>query len=285
MVIPALKKSIPLLALFFAVLTYSSVVSSSEPVLVETAPEKHYSVKGEAPSLSTNTFAIFDVASGEVLLASHEEDVVPIASVTKLITAATLLTDHNLESIGTVTAADLDTEGRAGKLEVGDDYVYRELLFPLLLESSNDAAAFFERETNGEVITNMNRLVKTIGMSDTTLVDASGLSDKNVSSAADLMHFLSYVYVNKQHLLDISRLEHFVGSYTGWVNNSPVITASYRGGKHGYTEAAGRTLVALFEEQFGESTGIIGYVLLGSENIAADTALLRGFVAQSVVFE
>ena len=122
-------------------------------------------------------------------------------------------------------------------------------------------------------------------MSDTTLVDASGLSDKNVSSAADLMHFLSYVYVNKQHLLDISRLEHFVGSYTGWVNNSPVITASYRGGKHGYTEAAGRTLVALFEEQFGESTGIIGYVLLGSENIAADTALLRGFVAQSVVFE
>ena len=73
-----------------------------------------------------------------------------------------------------MTQDDVAAEGRAGKLEAGQKYVLRDLLFPLLLESSNDAAAVFER-TLGK-----------ISFPQVQLADASGLSSYNVASASDL---------------------------------------------------------------------------------------------------
>ncbi len=283
---PVFRKSFFIASLFLVLLlTYSNVVSSSQTTEVSVVPEAEFKVSGEAPSIGAKAYAVFDVESGEVIASDHTDVIVPIASVTKLATAASLLNHADLETLGTVTYSDVESEGRAGKLVSGDVYTYRELLFPLLLESSNDAAAFFERETGGEVIKQMNQLAAELQMSDTTFADASGLSDLNVSSVKDLITFVSYLHKKQPHVLDMSRLEQYVGTYTGWVNNSPVITASYRGGKHGYTEAANRTLVALFEEELGEGKRQFGYILLGTENIVADMAELRAFVAGSVVFE
>jgi D-alanyl-D-alanine carboxypeptidase len=58
----------------------------------------------------------------------------------------------------------------------------------------------------------------------------------------------------------------------------------YKGGKHGYTDAANQTLVAVFSE---ESLGgrELGYVLLGSDDVRLDTELLRTVIQNSVRFE
>lgn len=263
------------------VLSYSEGdLSSASPSAVA---KPVYQVE-TAEVLLPAAYVVFDVESGEVLLESKSESVLPIASVTKLFTAAAMM-EGDLTSSTTITYQDTWAEEDFGKLHAGEEYVLRELLFPLLLESSNDAAAHFERVTKGEVIKEMNRLATEAGLANTNLVDASGLSAKNVSTAADLARFLSYLHQNHSHVLDITTLRQYVGPYTGWVNNSPVLSKDYAGGKHGYTEAALRTGAVLFKEDISGTSRTIGYVVLGAASLSADIAQLRDFVHTRVRFE
>jgi D-alanyl-D-alanine carboxypeptidase len=80
----------------------------------------------------------------------------------------------------------------------------------------------------------------------------------------------------------MTRLKQYIGEYTGWVNNSPVRDMEgYRGGKHGYTKAANRTLAAVFaESSLGNRE--LGYIILGSNDIRSDTEALRTAVLHSV---
>lgn len=263
------------------VLSYSEGdLSSASPSAVA---KPVYQVE-TAEVLLPAAYVVFDVESGEVLLESKSESVLPIASVTKLFTAAAMM-EGDLTASTTISYQDTWAEEDFGKLHAGEEYVLRELLFPLLLESSNDAAAHFERVTKGEVIKEMNRLATEAGLANTNLVDASGLSAKNVSTAADLARFLSYLHQNHSHVLDITTLRQYVGPYTGWVNNSPVLSKDYAGGKHGYTEAALRTGAVLFKEDISGTQRTIGYVVLGAASLSADIAQLRDFVHTRVRFE
>ena len=274
-----------LLVAFLLVLFAFSNFFSSDRGPVSAAPAPTLSVSGEPGVISASAYAIFALSDGTILASDNTTAVLPIASVTKLATAASIVKNANLEETVTVTTSDLLAEGRAGKLAVGEEYTMRELLFPLLLESSNDAAAVYERATDDAVITQMNQLVEEAGMTTTHFADASGLSDRNVSTVSDLVTFMQYLTKEHQSVLDITRLKTHVGPYSGLVNNSPVIDGGYLGGKHGYTVAADRTLAAVFEEQLGAGPVEVGYVILGSENLVADTEILRSFVRDSVRFE
>ncbi len=278
-----LKKIIFPIVVILVLFAYSDAFSTQASAPIISTPQ--LKVLAEPAAVTATAYAVFDVETGEVLAGKAVEKVLPIASVTKLATAAALVENFDLEKIGEVSALDVATEGRAGKLKEGDSYSYRELIFPLLLESSNDAAAFYERETKGEILVRMNTFTKSLGMKDTVFTDASGLSDQNVSTVSDMVTFLTHLAKKESYLLDITSLGQYVGKNTGWINNSPVITENYQGGKHGYTEAANRTLIALFKEDFTQSQRTVGYVVLGSDNLAADTTALRSFVENDVTFE
>lgn len=240
--------------------------------------------EGSALTLNVSAYAVFDVETGQVLLAHNPSTPYPIASVTKLVTAAAVLTSAQLSTTVTLTAADVATDGRAGKLESDQQYTRRELLFPLLLESSNDAATVLER--SAPLRAEMNALVQRYGATAMNLADASGLSSDNIASAQDLAVVVSGLYADEPHLFDITRLTQYIGPYTGWINNSPFITdIGYVGGKHGYTEEAGRTAVALFAEDLSGTTRTLGYVVLGSQDLERDIASLRTLAQQSVRLE
>lgn len=264
-------------------LSQNKADSSQSPATVYESAR--FSVADTAVALSAKSFLVFDVATGQTLLSKQADLVVPIASITKLLTAAALLDSSSLEEKVVVQAIDLEAEGDAGKLKLGEKYSYRELLFPLLLESSNDAAAVFERVTKGEVVQKMNELSLLAGAKNTKLTDASGLSVGNISTVSDLALITSYLYKTQPHVFDITRLSQFVGPYTGWVNNNPILDKNYQGGKHGYTKVSAKTVVALFDEKFGVESRVIGYVILGSDDLRSDTDALRKFVGQSVKFE
>lgn len=281
----SLHKPLLLIAFFLVLLTFTNVVSSSREPEAEAADTPSLSVGGEPGALTASAFAVFEVESGTILASANTSEVLPIASVTKLATAAALVEGVDLEEVAIVTYGDLLADGRAGKLEAGEPYTLRQLLFPLLLESSNDAAAVYERVTGGEVILDMNTLADEVGMTNTSFADASGLSDANVSTVGDLVLLAKHLMVNNPEVLDITRLKTHMGPHSGLVNNSPVIERGYLGGKHGYTYAAGRTLVAVFAEPFETGPVEIGYVILGSENLVDDTETLRAFVRDSVRFE
>ncbi len=266
------------------VMAVSSFASAEKSVVVTYTPETLV-VHDTAPSISAAAFAIFDVTTGVVLAAHNVSEPLPIASVTKLLTAATVLRTVDRDDLYTVTEADLESHGRAGRLRVGETFPAYELLFPLLLESSNDAAEVYERVTEGDIVRRMNGYAKELGAHSLTVADASGLSDANTASIKDLVTLTSTLYAKEPHLFDIARLSKRAGPYTIWTNNSPVRDDTYRGGKHGFTEAANRTLVAVFTETFSSGTREVGYILLGSADLAQDTAALRSFVAQHVTLE
>lgn len=264
--------------LFVAGACLAVLVSASEPektkasaeVVVRSAMATLEVIKtAEASSVSARSYVVFDVTTGEILLEKNADQELPIASVTKLFTAAAAL-ELPLEAEVIVSAADVATEGRAGKLAAGDEYTVHELLFPLLLESSNDAAAALAHMT-GQVAVGSH-----------PLADTSGLSDANIASAEELAGAVRELYLTKPHLFDITKLSQKVGEYTGWVNNSPVYDLpGYRGGKHGYTTAAGRTLAAVFAEDALEGRQI-GYIILGSADVRHDTEVLRQSVEEFV---
>ena len=237
-------------------------------------------------TISAKAYAIFDIETGEVLLEHNSHQVYPIASVTKLFTATAILESFDPESTTTVTLGAIVGGGAAGKLAPKQIYTYRELLFPLILESSNDAAVVLDHATGGTLLLAMTEAAKKYGTTHTTFADASGLSAKNVSTVADLAAFSRAVGDIYPFIYDMAALPQYIGTYTGWRNNNPVFdTGAYRGGKHGYTPEAGQTLVARFDEEFAAGKRTLGYIVLGSSDLRADIAALRAFTHRSVEFK
>lgn len=244
---------------------------SAEEVLV--APPRPVVTESVQPQVSAPAYVVFDMETGELLLSARAEEERSIASLTKLFLAAQVLTELEHEQLIEVTESDVATYGRAGKLQTGQQLSVRELLFPLLLESSNDAAAALARQLNE------------ISYAHLRFADGSGLSAQNRASAAELARVVRGMYRVEPYIFDITSMKQYLGPYTGWINNSPVMDLEgYVGGKHGYTEAAGRTLVAIFAEEALQGREL-GYVILGSDDVRADTIELRTVVARSVALQ
>lgn len=258
----------------------AQVFSESKPTLV---------ASGTPEFVSAKAYYIFDgeAGNGEVALAAFNEDEpLPIASVTKLAAAAAWNELVPLSGSTSITWSDLNAEGRAGRFSFGETYTYHDLLFPLLLESSNDAAAVMERETEGDILERMNGYASDLALPHTAFADASGLSDRNVSTAKELALLSTFLKQRHTHVFDITGLNQYILEQNGWPNNNPFISDErYVAGKHGFTYEANRTAVAFFRETFATEDRIIGYVVLGSDDLLEDVGTLRDFVQQSVTFE
>ncbi len=255
---------------------------SKQVALSATAPAAPLPIITSLPVLTTEVFRVFEVTSGAVIISRNESTVVPIASIAKLFAGAAVVSTKNLQATTSITWSDLSALGKAGKLSYGDEYSYQELLFPLLLESSNDAAATMNRSLGDTLLASMNVMSSDVGASDTTFTDPSGFADDTVSTAHDLQLLLTSVYNNQPHIFDITVLPHYIGTQTGWMNNNPFVgDEGYRGGKHGFTTVAGRTAVALFDEEINGHTYTVGYIVLGSTNLTKDMATLRASVKNS----
>jgi D-alanyl-D-alanine endopeptidase (penicillin-binding protein 7) len=240
----------------------------------------------DATKPSAAAFMVFDVESGTEIASKNSTEALPIASVTKLVTASVFYAAAPLEATTTITWPDLNTYGDAGRLKIHEEYTYRGLLYPLLLESSNDAAAAMLR-VMPTLLPKMEEWIKVLSLTQTHFEDTSGLSDKNVSTAYELSILARALYQKEPHIFDITSLTQFIGPHTGWMNNNPLVAEEgFMGGKHGYTEAANKTAVVFFNEKL--ATGhmrTIGYVLLGSNNLKEDVSFLRAEVQKNVRFE
>jgi len=238
-------------------------------------------------SLSAQAYLVSDLETGEVILSKNKDFPVPIASITKLMTAlVSLETINPKEKIG-ISSIALATYGDSADFKAGDELNFETILYPLLLESSNDAAeALAEKIGRGEFLKTMNQRALELGMISTHFEDPSGLSPLNVSSAEDLLKLTDYIYHNQSFLLDITKLKKYQWGRFSWLNRNNLTEMEYYvGGKNGYTDEANRTLVSLFKlplSEKGDRTVVL--VLLGSENRQADTKKIIKYLFQSVVY-
>jgi len=134
---------------------------------------------------------VIDQDSGEVLYSKNTDEVAPIASITKLMTAMVII-DSGLPLLETITVdrADIDRyKGSRSKLSVGTTLMRAEALKLALMASENRAAAALARTYPGgkeAFVDAMNAKAFELGMLDTRFVDPTGLRPKNVSTAQDL---------------------------------------------------------------------------------------------------
>lgn len=229
------------------------------------------------PSLTTTTWGVFDPLTGVVRYGHETEVVHPIASITKLFTAYAALSSTSTAREVTIDWTDLSTNGRAGKLVYGDTLTLHELLFPLLLESSNDAGSAIVRTLGDSYWNVITTLITERALTHTRITDATGLSAGNTSTVTDLAKLYTYLRAAYPHLIDITQLRMRIGALHGWVNNDPVRELdAFTGGKHGYTTEAGKTFVGTVSLPNGR--GEVGIVLLHSTDLKADVqALLSSF--------
>lgn len=218
-------------------------------------------------SVSAPSWALFNPETGDILRGSGEDEVRPIASITKLFTAGAVMESERRHDAFTLVYSDIATEGRSGKLFYGERYTPYELLFPMLIESSNDAAVAVARELGGEFPLYVSNVLKQLVLTKTVVVEPSGLSPENVSTVRELAKFYAYLRETYPHVLDITQLRVYINSHTGYVSNNPAREFdAFTGGKNGYIPEAGRTFVGTFKTRDGE----VGIVLLGSTDVARD---------------
>jgi D-alanyl-D-alanine endopeptidase (penicillin-binding protein 7) len=149
--------------------------------------------------LKSSVALVLDQDTNEVLFSKNSQAVLPIASITKLMTAL-VVTEAQLPLHETlaVTQADVDTEkGSHSRLVVGTQLTREEMLHLALMASENRAAHALGRHYPGGLdafIGAMNRKAQSLGMRDTHYVEPTGLSSKNQSSARDLAVLVKAAY-------------------------------------------------------------------------------------------
>jgi serine-type D-Ala-D-Ala endopeptidase (penicillin-binding protein 7) len=208
----------------------------------------------DALALKSSVALVIDQDTREVLFSKNEQAVLPIASLTKLMTGL-VVSEAKLSSseMIEITQADVDTEkGSRSRLKVGAELSRGELLHLALMSSENRAAHALGRSYPGGLtafIGQMNAKAKQLGMNDTVYVEPTGLSSKNQSSARDLATLVNVAHGDAT-LRELSTSPSYqveVGNRTLQYNNTNrlVKSPSWDIGlqKTGYISEAGQCLV------------------------------------------
>ncbi len=243
--------------------------------------------QNKKPKISAASWLVADLETGEILVSKNISQEMPIASVTKLMTALVADEALGLNARTTLNATAINTYGTQGDLKKGETYTVSELLWPLLLESSNDAAeGLAMAKDRASFISDMNNKAESIGMLDTSYDDASGLSPNNTSTARDLLKLTRYIMEYRGYIFDrTTEKKHELGKKTWFSNSKFRNDDEYVGGKNGFTDEALKTQVALFEQDFDGEKRTIVYIILRSNDIAYDVNMLRDFVYKNVEYK
>lgn len=204
--------------------------------------------------LKSSVAYVVDQDTHEVLLSKNDHAVLPIASLTKLMTGLLIAKAQlPMDEFITITQDDVDTEKWSrSRIKVGTTLTRTELLHLALMASENRAANALGRTYPGGVrafVLDMNRQAQLLGMRDTHYVEPTGLSSKNQSSARDLAILVNEAYGQPvlRQLTTSPSHEVEIGQKTLLFNNtnSLVTNPSWDIGlqKTGYISEAGRCLV------------------------------------------
>jgi D-alanyl-D-alanine endopeptidase (penicillin-binding protein 7) len=230
------------------------------------------SVRGGGLNLKSNSALVLDQTGQRVLYAKNVDWVVPIASITKLMTALVVLDSGlPLDELIKITHDDRDgLKGTRSRLSVGMSVSRDDLLRLALMASENRAAAALTRAYPGGTaafVAAMNRKAAELGMWRSRFVDGTGLSHGNVSNAQDLARLVGAAHrhplireytTDTEHTVQLPR-----GRTMRFTNSNRLVrNAGWDIGlsKTGYISEAGRCLV--MQAQIAETPVVI--VLLDS---------------------
>lgn len=218
-----------------------------EPISAQTVP-------GSVPKTSASSVIVINVSNGQVLYEKNPDQIRAPASTTKLLTGLIVAESGNLER--PVTVAQVDTFAEPVKLNIkpGDIYSRIDLLRALLVKSPNDVARCLARDNGGSIeafAEKMNQRAMALGATHSHFVNPNGLPDaRQFSTARDLSTIARVAYANPtiRSIVCLPQLVfRFANGRTRELENTNKLLKRLpycNGMKTGYTEAAGKCLIA-----------------------------------------
>jgi serine-type D-Ala-D-Ala carboxypeptidase (penicillin-binding protein 5/6) len=235
-----------------------------------------------------------------VVEASDAEKPVPVASLTKLMTAYVVLHDHPLAvnepgPSATATQADVDdfaldavSDDANAQVTLGEQITEQQLLGGLLVHSADNYADLLARWDAGSIpafVAKMNAAAAALGMTQTHFADASGISQQSVSTAADILKVaapdmanpvVASIVDNNSVTLPVAGT---LSTYTPLLGLDGII-----GVKSGYTDAAGGCdVVAVIRPVHGHRTLLLAAVTGQAGALALAQAGLHGLALVNAV--
>ena len=203
---------------------------------------------------SANSYILMDAETGRVLDSKKMNNRALIASITKIMTAVIAIESNKLDELIKVDDSILKAYGSGIYIQVGEEMLLKDMLYGLMMRSGNDAAVMIAAYVAGSeeaFVKLMNDKAKKIGMKNTTFVNSSGLDNTdsgNYSTAYDMALLTRYAMQYDEYREIVKTKEYTVKTnyktYV-WHNKNKLLNYDYiTGGKTGYTEKAGRTLVS-----------------------------------------
>jgi len=262
--------------------------------------------KGDTASLqldSTSALAVFvneKAQDSKVLFEKDTEKKLAIASLTKLMGALVVARHYSLDEEITISRAAVQEEENFGQLKVGDRFTTQNLLYPLLMESSNDASAAFAFKIGiYNFLDLMNQEASFLGLKNTFFVNHAGLDPDipngpiNYSTARDLFILTRYIktfhpttfeilglkerplYTTDKEFHHMMENTNELLSFNGW-------PTKVLGGKTGWTPEAKGALVLVLESPKGK--GYLINIVLGSDKRFQDMQKLVGWIFDTYSF-
>ncbi len=221
----------------------------------------------KAIALSANELAaraaiVYDPATGTTLFAKNEQESLPLASLTKLMSAEAILAKAGSNMSVSITMEDIAPEGD-WDFYVGESWPLHDLLRFGLVASSNDAmAAAAAAGLGDDIVGSMNREALSLGLEKSYFLNPTGLDEDEETaggygSARDIA-VLASIFLQKYPELFSATIEPVVSIGSGMRTLTATSTATplltipgLRGAKTGYTDLAGGNLVAVFDVEVG----------------------------------
>ena len=231
---------------------------------------KFTTLKKPLPALNVKSaisIQIYPNGKTKVLFSKNEKETLPIASLTKLMTALVVLSEnYNLEETIRISkiAADQPNVPVFGNLKEGEEKTVRDLLELMLVYSSNDAAqALAEKIGVKNFVEKMNKMAEKIALNNTKFVNPTGLDPQNlffisenknyfnISNVEDLAKLAQYILIHYPLIFEITR-EKPIFKIEDGIFDLSLNEFTLIGGKTGFTPESGGCLLLVLRNQRGE---------------------------------
>ena len=229
--------------------------------------------KNDTNSINSSSAISTKIINNEIkiLFEKNKDKKLPIASLTKLMTALIVLEKYDLSQKFVINKRAMAEIGEQGNLKEGETLSIKNLLYIMLIESSNRAAyALSEVMGNDRFVEEMNNKAKLIDLSNTYFIDSTGLDPNSYSTAKDLVILSRYLFEKYPIFREIMELKSFRlyinGEFHHKLINSNQLLGENRviGGKTGFTDEARGCFITIQKDN--ENQNYFINVILGAED-------------------